>query len=82
MIAEISLITIYPNPFINELTVKLSCSEEVEFSIYNLNGQRILSQDVVEYAGLSLGHLTSGVYIYELKEKERILEIGRIVKVE
>ena len=58
---------IYPNPFENELTIKVNANSNLsEVKIYNNIGQVVYSSSE-NMKNLELSHLTSGLYILNLK---------------
>lgn len=76
------LLDIFPNPFIDELSVRLSTSEEVEIILYDLNANQLLRQRGINIVSLNTTYLPAGIFILEIKTKDRQLDFRRVVKVE
>lgn len=79
----------YPNPVSSELTISLFANqtEEVELSIFDLIGQKILSTNIDIRSGqnnipLNISHLTQGSYLIELRSENWKLNAGQFVKLE
>ncbi len=72
---EIKILQNFPNPFKENTTIEffLPKSADVEFSVYNVLGKKLLNlTDQASTSGwntieFDAGNLTSGVYLYELK---------------
>lgn len=62
--------TIYPNPVIDVLNVKIS-SENATYSIINLLGQTILKGNVTQQ-GIDVSNLNNGIYIIDITDGEEI----------
>jgi hypothetical protein len=59
---------VYPNPVINELTFEFENTQKRKITIYNTNGQLVLSLDSKEKAKtIDLENYTNGVYYYLVK---------------
>jgi hypothetical protein len=77
-------VMIYPNPFIFQTTLELSSSEKQEnaiLKIFDLVGQEIISADFGENNKIILGRekLTSGIYLYKVFQKEKMIATGKIM---
>jgi len=78
---------VYPNPASEVLTIKyeVASSGDVELSLYNLAGQRILESDQpsvptgTQTIALNISNLPAGVYVYTLREGRGVVS-GRIIK--
>lgn len=57
-------ITIYPNPFTNEITILNENGDNYSVAIYNIAGELVFSENDISGTtkNLSIGHLTNGVY--------------------
>jgi len=80
-------ITIFPNPFSDELTVTASPpaplqrrGEELEIIIYDIASRKILRQKFTSSLSINTRSIAQGVYLYEVKSKDGILARGRVVK--
>ncbi|MEX0680796.1 MAG: S8 family serine peptidase [Balneolales bacterium] len=68
----------YPNPFVDETQIDVTIPDEqtVTAEVYNIIGQRVMSQDLTFSPGyyqlnLSLSHLSTGIYLVRLRGKEQ-----------
>lgn len=75
---------ISPNPAIDELTIsanKTLPSGKIEIRIRDISGKSLVEQQLVSYTTIiSINHLHSGTYVYEIGTKENILQKGKFVK--
>ncbi len=72
-------IQVYPNPSTDIVYFNLGKTQEPRLlQIYNLNGQELLVQKLVNQEPIDLGHLTSGLYFYRVVQKDIIYK-GKIV---
>jgi len=75
-------ISVYPNPFTNELHFNLGeITDNTSVEIFNATGQLIL-ESVFEGIGihnLSMSDLSNGVYFYHLKNRGKVMR-GKVVK--
>jgi hypothetical protein len=58
-----SEIKVYPNPTIN--TVNISTPLNIEVTVFNANGQKVLQS---QEKSISVSHLAAGLYIFEIKD--------------
>lgn len=77
-----SLLEIFPNPFIDEINVRLTTNEKVEVILYDLNTNILLRHQGENIVSLDTQDLPAGIFILEVKTKDRQLEVKRIVKVQ
>lgn len=72
---------LYPNPA--ETTVQLNftnhISDEISCSFYNLSGNQVMNIQILDQKNvISLNHLPSGFYFYELKDDQGFFQVGKI----
>ncbi|MEM1323113.1 MAG: T9SS type A sorting domain-containing protein [Bacteroidota bacterium] len=66
---------VYPNPFNNNLTIKLKELEDFTITLYTTNGQQVLKQtSAALHTELELGYLESGVYFLQLSRTHHGVE--------
>ncbi len=82
-----SNISVYPNPFQNQLTVNFNSlvAQQTAFEIYNMEGKLVHSNLFVANTGqnqmtISTTNLSQGFYHYVLKGNNEILSTGKMVK--
>jgi hypothetical protein len=74
-------IRIYPNPAVNELNICNNTSQLLEFSLYNVLGERLSKQllgNTINHINLS--DYATGIYFYELRSEKNIIKTGKVVK--
>ena len=73
---------VFPNPFTTQATITFGREiNNATLRLYNLYGQIVLEKDNIngESVQLSHGNLQSGVYVYEVIEKEKSIYAGKAV---
>jgi len=73
-------ITIYPNPFDNQVTIVAKSREPLEIVIYDIASKKIMEQKFTTSLSLNTRVLAKGVYLYEVKKENGVIERGKIVK--
>jgi hypothetical protein len=78
---ESKFFNIYPNPFVDELTIEDLNKGEAEFNtkLYEITGNLIYKSVSVNNLIVNLGHLQRGIYFLELQNKN-FHEVKKIVK--
>ncbi len=70
-------ITVYPNPVTDRLTIESKDATIEMYSLYNMNGQLIQSEDLKNRAGtqyeIYFNQLPAGVYILKIKTNEGLV---------
>jgi hypothetical protein len=72
---------LYPNPSGNDITVRVSSlSGDLKLYIYNVNGQKLLSQPVDNYlTRIDIASLSQGIYYLKVTDGKRT-EVRKIVR--
>ncbi|MBK8657845.1 MAG: aryl-sulfate sulfotransferase [Bacteroidetes bacterium] len=73
-------ISIYPNPFSNQLMLQCLTNENFTFTLYDMQGQRILQQTYSNSTTLNTSQLADGLYFYELRNSKGTLKTGKLIK--
>jgi uncharacterized repeat protein (TIGR01451 family) len=81
---ETASVKVIPNPFSNNALLQvegLDNNENLELEIFSLNGQRIqqLSNSQNGQFNLSKGEMTQGIYIFTVKQGDKIVARGKMV---
>jgi hypothetical protein len=74
--------TIYPNPFRNTLVINTVNATEMNnsvLSIYNMMGELVLNTIILEKTTTLSTNLPSGVYFYQLVNKDKTVQSGKLV---
>lgn len=70
----------HPNPFSNQLVFDVSDYKLTAVSVYNLFGQQIVKQVFTNSITINTEQLAEGIYFYELRNTQGIMNTGKIVK--
>jgi hypothetical protein len=73
-------VQIYPNPTTDYVTVKTNSLSITSCCIRDIHGRLLENLNFADKAELSLSHLSSGIYLLELKQKRNTLYTGKIYK--
>jgi hypothetical protein len=73
-------VTLFPNPFSNQLTFKLADNEPTTVSLYDFLGQQILQHTFTNSTTINTAQMQSGIYFYELRNSKGTLKTGKVVK--
>src|SRR5699024_2512407 len=74
-----SNLTLYPNPVKDYLYIE-NLTENVQLTIYNLSGMKLLSQEInTSTENINVSHLSGGMYFYEILQNGKALKTGKLV---
>jgi hypothetical protein len=74
------LVKVYPNPANDIIDISLPQQENVEISIFDIQGRKILTSELdMEDTALDISHLQTGIYMLRLKVADKIA-IKKIIK--
>ncbi|MEC8853046.1 MAG: T9SS type A sorting domain-containing protein, partial [Bacteroidota bacterium] len=68
---------VFPNPAKNQFTITNQSASSI--ILYDMFGKRVLQQDLNSRKIIERGNLSGGMYFYCLKNKEEIIENGKII---
>ncbi len=71
---------VYPNPFINVITIEASNPEETEIILYNGISNEILRKSFSNSTTINTENLVSGIYVYKMISKSGLTSFGKLVK--
>jgi len=57
---------VYPNPFSNELFIELETESETNISVYDINGRKVFSKQIMYSGKLNTQFLKKGFYVLEV----------------
>lgn len=84
-LSEADYVNIYPNPVVNEATIKINESIDLErhkisIVLYNIVGKEVYKVSNIKESEIRFNRdgLQSGMYIYQLKVDEKTQSTGRI----
>jgi len=73
-------ILVYPNPAFNEVNFVLGLYSNLQLSIYNSTGERMIFQTLHHSQSINVSMLPEGIYVYLLTGKNGFKETGKIIK--
>ena len=74
----LSEIVVFPNPFSDVVQIESTANELFDLTCFDVNGRKLLSQNGTR--SVQVGHLPKGIYILEIRKKEKILTRRKLVK--
>lgn len=76
----INSLTLYPNPFSNQLNIRSTERGNFELIIYDMLSREILQQQFTNETTINTSTLLNGIYIYEIRNKNETVQKGKLVK--
>jgi hypothetical protein len=73
-------ILVYPNPANSEVNFVLGLYSNLQLSIYNATGERVVLQTLHHSQTIDISMLPAGIYVYLLTGKNGFTETGMIIK--
>ncbi len=73
-------IVVYPNPFINDITIQVTENSNKEVVIFDLLSKEMIRQAFNGNITLDLQYLSKGIYYYEIRNSNGMMERGKMVK--
>ena len=77
-----SLVSIYPNPTDNEVSISLLNNEIAVVTVANVNGQTVISQELTRTTSetnVDVSHLSSGLYLVTIQDISGNTHTGKLV---
>jgi hypothetical protein len=71
---------IYPNPFVDKISVASKSSITSYISVFNLMGTKVFESEIVGEKILDLNYLESGIYVVEMRSGDSLLFM-KIIKI-
>lgn len=73
-------INISPNPFNDYLNIWVNDNEEFEIIFYDVFSRKLLEQTFLNSTTVNAENLSRGIYIYEIRTKNKLITKGKIIK--
>ena len=73
-------IRLFPNPFQGNLNINLNNYDAAEIILYDISSKKQLQKNFTNAVSLKTGHLSKGIYFYELRNKYGVIKNGKVVK--
>ena len=74
------VITVYPNPITNQLTVNTGTYEPYEIILYDLTSRKLIQQTFTNTTTLNTEQLAHGMYLYEVRNKNGVIKNRKVIK--
>ena len=71
---------VFPNPFNEQLNIKIQSNEVSEFTLYDIAAKKLLQQKFTNSVSLNTGQIEKGIYIYEVRNKNGTSAKGKVIK--
>ncbi len=78
--SQSNTVSLFPNPFSDQLSCKLNDSEPATFSLYDLAGRLVLQHTFSNSVTLSTPQVESGLYFYEVRNNEEVIANGKLIR--
>lgn len=75
-------VNVYPNPFNNQVNFVTSITGNKTLEIYDITGKQIFIQEFENSISLSLLNLNKGYYFYKIIASNKIINTGKLMKLE
>ncbi len=73
-------ITVSPNPMTDILNIEFSNDELSEINIYDIASRKLMQKKFTNFVSINTEQLSTGLYLYEIRNKEGIFKKGKVVK--
>lgn len=73
-------LTIYPNPFLNEITASTTDNLPGEIIIYDISSRKVIQKEFVNTITIDASRLPKGIYICEVRNAGGVLQKSKLVK--
>ena len=74
------LVSIFPNPFHENINITTKRNEFVEVIMYDVTGRKLLQQIFTYSTTLNTEQLAKGIYIYLVRNKNGVIQNGKILR--
>jgi hypothetical protein len=73
-------VAIYPSLFSDKLFIKVNQSAVYDFVLYDILSKKVLQKEFENSNSLTTEQLSKGMYIYEVRNKNRVVRKGKVLK--
>jgi hypothetical protein len=71
---------LFPNPFSNKLAITSKTNQPLEITLFDITSRKLLHQQFTNSTSINTSHLSKGIYIYELRNKNGVIKKGKVVR--
>jgi len=73
-------VSLYPNPFDNQLITQLTPNKVYTLILYDNLSRQILKETLYGNSTISTDYIPNGIYFYEIRNTEKQLKTGKVIK--
>ncbi|MBL0048692.1 MAG: T9SS type A sorting domain-containing protein [Bacteroidetes bacterium] len=73
-------ISIFPNPFSNQITFSFTDKDQTTITLYNFLGKQMLQQTFTNSLTINAEQLGDGIYFYAFRNSKGLLKTGKVIK--
>ncbi|MBC8172613.1 MAG: T9SS type A sorting domain-containing protein [Chitinophagales bacterium] len=74
------IVSLYPDPFTDQFTVTIDNNMPAEITLYDMHGKKIVKQSFISSATVYTSQLSQGMYFYEVRNEDGIIQTGKVLK--
>jgi hypothetical protein len=75
-----SSLNVFPNPCTDKLNIFIKGNDQNEIMLYDILSRKIMQKKFTNSATLNTEQLSRGIYIYEVRNKNGVIQKGEVVK--
>lgn len=72
--------TVYPDPFSDKINIIVNGNENLELSLFDFTYRKLVQKKFITKVTISADHLSNGIYLYEVRNKGRVIKKGKLIK--
>lgn len=73
--------SVFPNPCDNELNIQNNSTQQIQFTLYNLLGQKLMEKFLTDkISTINISALSNGLYFYQVSDEHNLIINGKIIK--
>lgn len=73
-------ISVFPNPVTDKLNITADSKALLEIILYDITSGKIMQQRFSNHVSLNTASLAKGIYFYELRNMNRVIKAGKVIK--
>ncbi|MAZ96185.1 MAG: hypothetical protein CMP53_01530 [Flavobacteriales bacterium] len=78
--SNVSSISLYPNPFDNQLIIQLAPNTDYTLILYDNLSRQVLKERFYDHSTINTDYIPNGIYFYEIRNAEKLLKTGKVIK--
>lgn len=73
-------VSVFPNPLTNRLHITCKSEDKIEITLSDIAGREVFQEAFTSSLSINTEQFAKGTYLYELRNKNGIIKIGKVVK--